>query len=437
MRLPAQLAVWPPKTSRTTTSRSLNRVLVSKRMRNTLRTAGLACSIFSCAVSIRAQTAAPVPPAATPPAAAAAPAAAPTSPVSTPSMEGPLAVNVKPESFDVPDFGKIYVSGAVTAIALADTPYATGEKGAYADLSNAQVFVQKVDGAFQFFLDAGTYSFPTVGVPYVESGSTNTATFGALPVGFIKYVNGNFSFQAGKLPTLIGAEYGFTYENMNISRGLLWNQEPVISRGVQANYIAGPVLFNISWNDGFYSDRFNWATGAATWTINSANTLGFVAAGNLGTTGYGSSASPEVLNNDSEIVNVIYTYVSGAWTAQGYFQYADSGNASAIGVRDTSTTGVGALVNYAVPNTSWNLSARVEDISSSGSATDGSANLLYGPGSKAWSFTFTPTYQSGVFFTRGEVSFVGASSTTSGMALGKSGTSTSQTRFAIETGILF
>jgi hypothetical protein len=90
-----------------------------------------------------------------------------------------------------------------------------------------------------------------------------------------------------------------------------------------------------------------------------------------------------------------------------------------------------------VPNTSWNLSARVEDISSSGSPTDGSANLLYGAGSKAWSFTFTPTYQVGVLFARGEVSFVGASSTTRGLAFGTSGSSTSQTRFALETGILF
>jgi len=224
-------------------------------------------------------------------------------------MEGPLAVNLKPESFDVPDFGKIYVSGAVTAIALADTPYPSSEKGAYADLSNAQVFVQKVDGAFQFFLDAGTYSFPTVGVPYTESGSTNTATFGALPLAFLKYVNGNFSIQAGKLPTLIGAEYGFTYENMNISRGLLWNQEPLISRGVQANYTAGPVLFNVSWNDGFYSNRFNWVTGAATWTINTANTLEVVGGGNLGTTDYGSSATPEIVNNDSEIVNLIFVHI--------------------------------------------------------------------------------------------------------------------------------
>jgi hypothetical protein len=42
-----------------------------------------------------------------------------------------------------------------------------GEKR-IADVSNAQVFIQKVDGAFQFFLDAGAYSFPTVGVPYTD-----------------------------------------------------------------------------------------------------------------------------------------------------------------------------------------------------------------------------------------------------------------------------
>ena len=72
------------------------------------------------AVSARAQTATTPPPPApatapTSPAAGApaAPAAPPTSPVSTPSMAGPLTVNVKPESFDIPDFGKIYVSGAV------------------------------------------------------------------------------------------------------------------------------------------------------------------------------------------------------------------------------------------------------------------------------------------------------------------------------------
>ncbi len=350
-----------------------------------------------------------------------------------------MTVNVKPESFDIPDFGKIYVSGAVTAIGLGDSPSFYGEKSAIGDLSNAQVFIQKVDGQFQFFADAGTYSFPTVGVPYFSSGNIVSWTYGALPVGFVKFVpNSTFSIEAGKLPTLIGAEYAFTYENMNISRGLLWNQEPVTSRGIQANIVTGPVTINLSWNDGFYSDRFNWGSAAVTWAINSSNTLEVVGGSNFGTTDYGTSATPEIVNNDKQLWNVIYSYTSGQWVAQAYYQYANTGNAAAIGIgKDTSTSGVGVLVNYAVPNTSWNLSARVEDITSSGNVNDGSANLLYGPGSKAWSLTFTPSYQSGVIFTRAEISFVGASSTTPGYAFGKSGTSTSSTRFAVETGILF
>jgi hypothetical protein len=354
-------------------------------------------------------------------------------------MEGPLTVNVKPESFAIPDFGTIYVTGAVTAIALSDTPKFAGEKDAISDISNAQVFIQKVDGEFQFFLDVGAYSFPTVGVPYTTAGNTNSYTFGALPIGFVKWApTAAFSIIAGKLPTLIGAEYAYTFENMNISRGLLWNQEPLISRGVQANYTAGPVAFAASWNDGFYSDRFNWGSASAAWTINSSNTLAFVAGANFGTTDYGTSATPEVVNNDKGIYNVIYSYTSGQWLAQAYFQYADSGNSNEIGIgKDTSTTGGGLLVNYAVPNTSWNISGRIEDISSSGSPTDGSANLLYGPGSKAWSLTITPSYQSGPLFIRGEVSWVGASDTVRGSAFGTNGASTSQTRFAIETGILF
>ncbi len=47
----------------------------------------------------------------------------------------------------------------------------------------------------------------------------------------------NVSISAGKLPTLIGDEYTFTFQNMKFQRGLLWNQEPAISDGVQVNYL--------------------------------------------------------------------------------------------------------------------------------------------------------------------------------------------------------
>jgi hypothetical protein len=353
-------------------------------------------------------------------------------------MEGPLAVNLKPESFDIPDFGKIYVSGAVTGLALLENNPFPGDRKDLADISNAQVFVQKVDGAFQFFVQAGVYSLPSLGAGYLTSGNTTNDLYGPLPQAFAKVVSGNFNVEVGKLPTLCGAEYTFTYENMNIERGLLWNQENAVNRGIQANYTYGPVAYSLSWNDGYYSNRFNWLSGAVTWTINSANTLELMAMGNLGTTDYGTAATPETLNNQNNMENLIYSYTSGAWLAQGYLQYGKTNTGADIGIAKAgSATGVGVLVNYAVPNTSFNLSGRAEYESTSGSATDGSANLLYGPGSKAWSLTFTPSYQAGVLFTRAEASVVQASSITNGMGLGANGRNTYQLRFAVETGILF
>ncbi|MGT2492307.1 outer membrane beta-barrel protein [Cupriavidus basilensis] len=50
----------------------------------------------------------------------------------------------------------------------------------------------------------------------------------------------------------------------------------------------------------------------------------------------------------------------------------------------------------------FKLPVRLEYIGSTGSAAGGAPNLLYGPGSAAWSFTVTPTYQYKRFFARAE-----------------------------------
>ena len=102
-----------------------------------------------------------------------------------------------------------------------------------ADISNTQASLQNTEGLFQFFLQPGAYSLPTLGMPYknVTDMVTSTKLFGGLPVAWGKMVlRDTFSFQAGKLPTLIGAEYMFTFQNMNIERGLLWAQEPVVRK---------------------------------------------------------------------------------------------------------------------------------------------------------------------------------------------------------------
>ena len=64
-------------------------------------------------------------------------------------------------------------------------------------------------------------------------------------------------------------------------------------------------------------------------------------------------------------------------------------------------------------------------------------NLLYGPGSAAWSLTFTPTYQHGVFYARGEASYTAALDAAPGDTFGRSLDTSSQARLMLETGVVF
>ena len=89
------------------------------------------------------------------------------------------------------------------------------------------------------------------------------------------------------------------------------------------------------------------------------------------------------------------------------------------------------LVNYDV-GSRVNLGGRLEYI-----GTTGSNNLLYGPGSGAFSLTFTPTYQWQYFFARAEVSWVKAGGVTAGFGFGPNFERQAQTRVMVETGILF
>jgi hypothetical protein len=114
-----------------------------------------------------------------------------------------------------------------------------------------------------------------------------------VPVGYLKFVpTKNLSILIGELPSLIGAEYTFTFENMNIERGLLWNQENSVNRGVQVNDTFGKLSVSASWNDGFYSNRYTWITGSLAYAFNSTNTLSFIAGGNIGQTAFRNTATP-------------------------------------------------------------------------------------------------------------------------------------------------
>jgi putative OmpL-like beta-barrel porin-2 len=394
---------------------------------------------ITATVPALAQTTGPTSPS-TPAPAAAAPSTPPATATVTlpaPGMDGPLALNTSPFSIDLGPAGKTYISGVVSGLGLVQNNPLPGDRNGQIDLSNGQLILQKIDGLVQYYVQVGAYSIPALGTAYLTAGHAINDYFGAVPQTFVKLApTADFSIEAGKLPTLIGAEYTFSFENMNIERGLLWNQEPAVSRGVQVNYTAGPVVLALSLNDGYYSDRFNWISGSAIWTINSANTLTFAVGGNTGRTSLSNLATPLAQNNSS-IYNLIYTYNAVPWTITPYLQATHVPKNPAIGIaHDAETLGAAVLANYAF-NSNYSLAGRVEYIASTGNLSNGSPNLLYGPGSKAVSLTLTPTYQYNRFFARAEFSFVKTFDSTAGFALGPNLGSTNQVRGLLETGVLF
>lgn len=424
-----------------TTTRSRNQAARNRRAR-LLAGLGMMLAICSTSAVAVAQEGPPPPPPPPPGDMAAMMMPPPMTPVATPAIAGPLSYPLMPLTLDLGPLGdKVYVDGALTGLVFWQNHASRigSDSDSRGDLSNAQVFVQKTDGLFQYFIQAGMYSLPALGTPYVNSHQTTQLTYGWVPQGFLKLApTDSLSVEIGKLPTLIGDEYTFTFENMNIFRGLLWNQEPAVQRGVQVNYIAGPLAFSLSLNDGFYSNRYNWITGSAAWTIDMANTVSLVGGGNVGRTDYSTSATPFLQNNGS-ILNLIYTHTDGPVTISPYFQFTSVGANQALGIlHDASTTGFAILANYAFDD-NFKVAGRVEYIDSSGKGATlaTSTNLLYGPGSNAFSFTITPTYQLGIFYLRGEVAYVSAGSTTSGLTFGPKGGDSTQTRFALEGGVLF
>jgi len=313
--------------------------------------------------------------------------------------------------------------------------WAPGDKERNWDLSNGQIFLQKTTGWWQFYLQGGAYNLPALGAPFVATPDTAKRFYGPFPQGYLKLVKRNFSVMVGALPTLIGAEYTFSFENMNIERGLLWNQENAVNRGLQLNETFKKLSASLSWNDGFYSNRYTWLTGSLTYAFNSASSLAFVGGGNLSQTAYATAATPA--QNNSQIYNVIFTYSQEAWVVQPYFQYTNVPTNPKIGItRGAATRGGAFLLTYNFKH-GISMAVRPEYISSTGSVSNGAVNLLYGPGSSAFGFTVTPTYRKEGFFLRGEFSIVSARYFTAGDAFGSAGLSGTQPRGLAEAGFLF
>lgn len=354
-------------------------------------------------------------------------------PLSFPTMGGLLTGNEKPLQVSAEPVGDIHVGGIVSGIGVAQTNSESNNDTSYADISNAQIFIQKNTGLIQFYAQAGGYTLSTLGLPYTTSEDTTRSQYGMLPVAYATIApTDNFSVSVGKLPTLIGYEYGFAFQNANIQRGLLWGQENVVNNGIQANFSEGDFSAAVSWNDGFYSNDFNWISALLTYKFNDNHSLSFSGGGNFDKTNVSSARTPLAQNN-SDIYSLIYTYTKDKWTFTPYVQYTFVNQEQKIGLTDSASTLGGALVTTYRYDNHISFGGRGEYITS-----QGNQDLTgYGNESNAWSLTFTPTYQKDSFFARTEFSYVGLMNETSGTAFGKNGTRNNHARALLEVGFIF
>lgn len=142
-------------------------------------------------------------------------------PLPTPPITGPLQA-APPHIIEGGPLGKLSWNGIVSGMGLWQGNPAAGDKPTQAALSNGELFIQKTDGWWQFYVQAGAYTIPSLGIPFISTEKAITDLYSPVPVAFLKLVLGkSTSILVGSLPGLVGAEYTFDFENMNVQRGLL------------------------------------------------------------------------------------------------------------------------------------------------------------------------------------------------------------------------
>jgi hypothetical protein len=359
----------------------------------------------------------------------------------SPAMSSTLSFDKQPTQFSIPQIGSINVQGVVTGIGMHQTNPVSIDNANLVDLSNAQVIIQKNQGLLQFYLQSGYYSTPSLGTSYQRANVQTIDSFGVAPLASLSLApTRNWFFTLGKINSFGGYENTFTFQNINIDRGLLWNQTSNVSKGMSAAYSEGDVEVAITWNDGFYSNQLNWLGASATYHLNEKNNMSVSWTGSIKASTVDTFITPLAQNN-SQITNAIYTYKSDRWLVAPYLQYTYVPKNPSIGILNSSQTlGAALLTNYRFSIKSiggFSLPFRFEYISSGGNNSQGAPNLLYGVGSAAWSATLTPTYQVGKYFLRGELSYVQAINISPGLAFGNQGNSANQARAMLEVGALY
>ncbi|HEX5274261.1 MAG TPA: outer membrane beta-barrel protein [Candidatus Rubrimentiphilum sp.] len=342
----------------------------------------------------------------------------------------------------------ITVTGIVSGFTFtSDNPNATGalDTASGADLSsrtqisNALITVAHSGGPLRFLLTAGAYNFPVAGLAINPTFQklANTNLYGYLPNAYVQYVpNANWTISAGKLPTLLGQENAFTFQNADIQRGLVWNMEPVVSNGVRVAYSNAGFSAALEYNDGFYSGNHRAFEGLLGWNLTPASSVQFI----FIIPDANTPSNNTVLIANKREYDLMYTQQVGKLQLLPYALWVQSPSSSALGYANSQRAfGAVMIASYAF-NGALSLGGRFEAVGNSSSVHDFSFNsdlVGYGPGSSATTFTLTPAYKTAHFIARGEWSYVVGNNVLPSLGFGPAGLRTNQTRFGLEVGTQF
>ena len=307
------------------------------------------------------------------------------------------------------------------------------------DLSNLLLNVSAGTGKLRANATVGEYAFPTVGAalnPDTQNGA-NTRLYTEFPIGALQYsFNSNFSIAAGKFASLLGQESPFTYQNLNIERGLAWSIEPTLSRGVQAAYTKGPWSVTLQENDAYYSGSHRAFEGLIGWAPSPNINVQFAAI----VPGANVPPNPTAAVGNKAEYDLMYARQIGKLQLVPYFLWVRSPGSAVLGYTHDESATAGIFMGSWTFSPQWLLAFRYENVHNGSSIGDTSPNadlVGYGVGSGAQTVTLTPTYHFGYNgVLRLEFSHVTLSSFTPGAGFGPTGTGSAQNRLGFEFGVM-
>jgi hypothetical protein len=205
-------------------------------------------------------------------------------------------------------------------------------------------------------------------VDFAESAGASANSFDILQ-GYVQYVSGPLTVQAGKFTTLAGAEVIAPTGNTNYSRSLLFYGEPMTHTGLRATYAVNDMLsvivgVNNGWNytklSGFSSKTGEFG-------------LALAATKNFSLTAQAYVGRDPVVGASRTFFDTVATYnVTSALSLVGSF---DWGKQAQVAGPDLKWDGIAGYVNYQL-NSEWRVSLRGEYFDDQGGFITGASQKL-------------------------------------------------------------